>query len=64
VNNLPTTPRSSATSCTHKKPLSRRNCRRCHKFGTFSPDSLVCDRCLGTLPLIFVHVTVNVGGAQ
>ena len=30
-----------------------RACPRCHRFGTFAPNSIVCDRCLGTLPLIF-----------
>ena len=35
-----------------------RACPRCHRFGTFAPNSIVCDRCLGTLPLIFT-VTVS-----
>lgn len=40
-----------------------RKCPRCKKFGTFAPNSIVCDRCLGTLPLIFVvSITVTIGG--
>jgi len=36
-----------------------RACPRCNRFGTFAPNSIVCDRCLGALPLIF---TVAVAG--
>jgi hypothetical protein len=36
-----------------------RSCLRCKRFGTFAPNCLVCDRCLGALPLIFV-VTITV----
>jgi hypothetical protein len=40
-----------------------RKCPRCKKFGTFGPNAIVCDRCLGVLPLIFdVTVTVTIGG--
>jgi hypothetical protein len=28
-------------------------CPRCKKFGTYAPNSIVCDRCLGALPLLF-----------
>jgi hypothetical protein len=39
------------------------NCPRCKRFGTFAPNSLVCDRCTGALPLIFViTITVRIGG--
>jgi hypothetical protein len=44
-----------------------RSCPRCKRFGTFAPNSIVCDRCLGTLPLIFVvtiTVFVTVGGGR
>jgi hypothetical protein len=42
-----------------------RRCPRCKRFGTFAPDAIVCDRCQGTLPLVFaVSVTVIVGGDQ
>ncbi len=37
-----------------------RSCPRCKRFGTFAPNSIVCDRCLGALPLIF---TVAVAGS-
>jgi len=41
-----------------------RSCPRCKRFGTFAPNSIVCDRCLGALPLIFsvaVAVTATTG---
>jgi len=44
-----------------------RSCPRCNRFGTFAPNSIVCDRCLGALPLIFVvtiTVFVTVGGGR
>ena len=37
-----------------------RSCPRCKRFGTFAPNSIVCDRCAGALPLIF---TVAVAGS-
>lgn len=54
------------------------SCPRCRRFGTFAPNSIVCDRCLGALPLIFtvvvaatvtasavvVSVKVTAGGEQ
>ena len=52
-----------------------RACPRCKRFGTFAPNSIVCDRCQGALPLIFtvavratesagvlVSVTITAGG--
>jgi hypothetical protein len=39
-------------------------CPRCHRFGTFAPNSIVCDRCLGALPLVFVTVTVTVARGE
>lgn len=42
----------------------RRNgqkCPRCKRFGTFAPNAIVCDRCMGALPLIFT-ITVMIGG--
>jgi hypothetical protein len=42
-----------------------KNCPRCKRFGTFAPHSVICDRCAGTLPLIFtVTVTVVAGDAR
>lgn len=47
---------------------SKRNgqpCPRCSRFGTYAPNSIVCDHCQGALPLVFiVMITVLVGGAQ
>jgi hypothetical protein len=45
---------------------TRRNgsiCPRCQRFGTFAPNSIVCDRCADPLPLIVVvTITVTIGG--
>jgi hypothetical protein len=47
---------------------TRRNgraCPRCKRFGTFAPNSIVCDRCMGALPLIFtVTITIVVVGGD
>jgi hypothetical protein len=50
-----------ARGVTRKNPRNGRPCPRCHRFGTYAPNALVCDRCLGALPLVFtVRVTVTV----
>lgn len=52
---------SGASPVTRK--VKRRNgmvCPRCRRFGTFAPNAIVCDRCLGALPLIFAWLTVEV----
>jgi hypothetical protein len=55
----------SASRDTRKKnSRNGRQCRRCHKFGTFGPDALVCDTCMGTLPLVFITVTVVANGGE
>lgn len=60
--------RTTRATCTspQRGDWSGRNgqkCPRCKRFGTFVPNSLVCDRCSGALPLIFVvTVTVVIGG--
>jgi hypothetical protein len=42
-----------------------RPCPRCKRFGTFAPNSLICDQCAGALPLIFViTITVWIGGER
>lgn len=60
-----TPPGARTSGVTQQNARNGRHCRRCHRFGTFAPNSLVCDRCLGALPLIFVvavTVVVTVGG--
>jgi hypothetical protein len=58
--------RGDATSgVTQKNPRNGRRCRRCGRFGTFAPNALVCDRCMGALPLVFptcavVRISVSV----
>jgi len=55
-----------ASGVTRKNPRNGRKCRRCKKFGTLTPLSLVCDRCLGTLPLIFeiTIIVIVIGGGR
>ena len=57
--------RDSARGVTRKNPRNGWPCRRCNRFGTYAPNALVCDRCMGALPLIFViTITVNVIGGD
>jgi hypothetical protein len=54
----------SGDASTHSGARTRRNgkkCPRCKRFGTFAPNFIVCDQCLGTLSLVFT-VTVVIGG--
>lgn len=60
-----TTGGESARRVTQKNSRNGQACRRCNRFGTFAPNALVCDRCMGTLPLIFViTITVTVIGGD
>jgi hypothetical protein len=43
-----------ARGVTRGHPRNGLACQRCHRFGTYAPTTRVCDRCLGTLPLVFV----------
>lgn len=55
----------SSTSPRYGIPRNGRQCPRCKKFGTYAPDCLVCDRCVGALPLIFaLAVVVFIGGVR
>jgi len=70
--------RSASTRPGVHRNRNGQSCPRCKRFGTFAPNSIVCDRCMGALPLIFtvavaatvtagavvVSVTVVVGGDQ
>lgn len=43
--------------------MNQRNgsrCPRCHWFGTFAPDSIVCNRCIGAgVPSLTLTVTTT-----
>lgn len=59
--------RSTSTQSGADRRRNGRKCPRCKQFGTYAPNCLVCDRCLGTLPLIFavtITVFVTVGGGR
>jgi hypothetical protein len=60
VTRIRTQDRVDASAVTRR---NGQNCPRCKRFGTFAPNTIVCDRCMGALPLVFtVTVTVVVGG--
>lgn len=57
--------RSASTQLGDCGARNGRKCPRCKRFGTFAPNAIVCDRCLGALPLVFeVTITVVVGGDE
>jgi hypothetical protein len=59
-NAVPTSPRSGK-----RRGGNGNNCPRCKRFGTFAPNSLQCDRCVGALPLIFaVSITITIEGER
>jgi hypothetical protein len=68
MNTLDTRATRAARRVTQTTPPTTRRCPRCHHTGTFTPDSIVCDRCADTRPLIFtVTVTVTltvIGGGR
>lgn len=59
--------RSTSTQYGAGQQRNGRKCPRCKRFGTYAPNCLVCDQCMGALPLIFVvtiTVFVTVGGGR
>jgi hypothetical protein len=52
--------------------MNQRNgacCPRCHRFGVFAPDSIVCNRCIaaGVPPLILTVTTtliIEIAGGE
>lgn len=61
MNNVDTGATHSARGVT-RKTRNGQMCPRCKRFGTFAPNSIVCDRCQSALPLIFITITVVVDG--
>ncbi len=57
MDKLDTRVPSAASGVTQKNARTGRCCPRCHRPGVFAVDSIVCQRCLGTPPLL---VTVRV----
>jgi hypothetical protein len=57
VDKLDTRVPSAASGVTQKNAPTGRCCPRCHRLGVFAVNSIVCQRCLGTPPLL---VTVRV----
>jgi hypothetical protein len=58
---------SSGSASPRSGARRRRNgqkCPRCKHFGTFAPNTIVCDRCMGTLPLIFTVTVMVIGGGS
>jgi hypothetical protein len=57
VDKLDTRATRQASGVTQKNARTGRRCPRCHRPGVFAVNSIVCQRCLGTPPLL---VTVRV----
>jgi hypothetical protein len=64
VNNSSTRAAQAASRGARKKNRNGQLCPRCRRFGTFAPNAIVCDRCTGALPLVFVTVTITVLGGE
>jgi hypothetical protein len=67
MNTLDTRATSAARRVTRTTTRTSRWCPRCHHIGTFTPDSIVCDRCTGTRPSILtvtVTLTLTVLGGD
>jgi uncharacterized paraquat-inducible protein A len=60
MNTLNTRVTRAASGVTRTNTRNRRKCPRCHRLGTFTPDSIVCNRCANTRPsMTAVTVTVT-----
>jgi hypothetical protein len=57
VDKLDTRATRQASGVTQKNARTSRCCPRCHRWGVFAVNSIVCQRCLGKPPLL---VTVRV----
>jgi hypothetical protein len=68
MNTVDTPVTRTASGATRKNARNGGRCPRCHRFGVFTPDSIVCDRCASTRPSILtVTITVTlavVGGGR
>ena len=67
MDKLDTRVPSAASGVTQKNARTGRSCPRCHRPGAFAVDSIVCQRCLGTPPLLVtvrVSVTLTAAGGD
>jgi hypothetical protein len=59
VDKLDTRATRHASGVTQKNARTGRRCPRCHRWGVFAVNSIVCQRCMGTPPLL-VTVSISV----
>jgi hypothetical protein len=59
MNTLDTRVTRAASGVTRRNARNGERCPRCHRFGAFAPDSIVCERCASARPSI-TTVTVTV----
>jgi hypothetical protein len=59
MNTLNTSATRTASGVTRRNARKGGQCPRCHRFGAFAPDSIVCDRCTSARSSILT-VTVTV----
>jgi hypothetical protein len=68
MNTLNTPVTRTASGVTRRNARNGGQCPRCHRFGAFAPDSIVCDRCTSARSSILtVTITVTlavVGGGR
>jgi hypothetical protein len=65
MNTLNTRVTHAASGVTRRNARNRGKCPRCHRPGTFAPDSIVCDRCTTARPAtLTVSITAVVTGGE
>jgi hypothetical protein len=60
MNTLNTRVSRAASGVTRRDAGNRGKCPRCHRVGTFTSDSIVCDQCAAPPSSIITTVTVTV----
>jgi hypothetical protein len=65
MNTLNTRVTRAASGVTRRNARHRGKCPRCHRPGTFAPDSIVCDRCTTARPAtLTVSISCTVAGGE
>jgi hypothetical protein len=65
MNTLNTRVTRAASGVTRRNARNSGQCPRCHHYGTFAPDSIVCARCTTVRPVtLTVSLTRTVAGGE
>jgi len=65
MNTLNTRVTRAASGVTRRNARNRGKCPRCHHYGTFAPDSIVCDRCTSAQSAtLTVSISCTVAGGE